>query len=1103
MIVITTAKITFAALLIAATVFSISKLKENITEIRKTYVNAPRHSDADISDKFKYMQMKYRDPRTGKIPDNIRSKELAFISTIPSYFHYSKSGLNRSLQNTWVRRGPVNIGGRTRAIALDIRNEDLVLAGGVSGGMWRSTNAGVSWIQSTRKDQLSSVSCITQDTRKGKEDIWYYGTGEFYGNSASLLGNGIFKSTDNGLTWNKLESTINGNPVAWDNQFDYIWTIIADHTNESKDIVYAAFSLGGISRSTDGGITWSNVLGGFANGRSYVTDIAITPNGTLYATLSEFAYNGVSSVTKGIFRSVDGINWTDITPADMPPKYNRVVIGIAPSNENIVYFAAETPGSGHLTYRSDGEKMWHSFWKYTYISGDGSGTGGVWENRSDNLPYSDQDIREQFNSQQGYNLSLKVHPTNPDMVFLSGTNLYRSDNGFGTSNSYKWIGGYGRSIPGQDYQEYPNHHPDVHSLFFSYKDPNVLYTGSDGGIHRTDNCTADSVVYNDLNKGYYTTQYYAIALDHKEGSTKIAGGLQDNTTLVSFSDNTNDKWWTVTKGDGFNCQFVDGGELLYSSRNSMSQPKIRIYRTQFDNEGNTLNQRRIDPVGGADFIWNTPLILDPNNQNRMYLAGGRVVWRNNDLNSIPFDNSRDSTSIGWDSLTYTYVPEETITAISISRKPANTLYYGTSDGKVFKIVDAHLGNPKPIEITGDNFQSAYTSCIAIDPDNASDVFAVFSNYGVISIFHSQNGGVSWTPVSGNLEQLPNGAGSGPAVNWLSIINVNNKKMYLAATSSGLFMTAFLDEEYTIWAPASEDVVGNVPVDMLDVRHSDNLVAAGTHGNGVYSSFIKDIPLAPSKTKLLSPANDTGGVRKNVLFRWESVPGAISYTLQLSLNEDFSMLVEERKGIYNPETYLSIPEEVQNLYFWRVFAVNAGGYSEPSDSWSFLSAPAPPELIFPEHTSKDIPIDTELKWGFMPCCSAYHVQISKSLSFGSRIVADTILSATSLELKGLEPGKRHYWRVASVDGWGEGDFSGTFNFTTVDVISVDETEQGGGLHTLSISPNPVSYIAIIDIKSDVSCEAGLGIYTITGEEKFYKNQKLDKGPNHIPINLSSL
>ena len=109
-------------------------------------------------------------------------------------------------------RGPYNIGGRTKALAIYIENENTILAGGVSSGMWKSIDGGVLWVKTTAPDQLHSVSCVAQNKYPGKDNIWYYGTGSGTSGSggsaaipagSSYKGDGIFKSID-GETWQNI-----------------------------------------------------------------------------------------------------------------------------------------------------------------------------------------------------------------------------------------------------------------------------------------------------------------------------------------------------------------------------------------------------------------------------------------------------------------------------------------------------------------------------------------------------------------------------------------------------------------------------------------------------------------------------------------------------------------------------------------------------------------------------------------------------------------------------------------------------------------------------------------------------------------------------------
>ena len=135
-------------------------------------------------------RLRLADPNTGEIPRNIHRKERMFAKTLPQG--------NTLIKANWVHRGPYNVGGRTRALAMDIQNENIILAGGTSGGMFRSTDGGQSWTMTTDPGQLHNVTCLSQDTRSGHEDTWYFGSGENRGGwlgDVSFLGNGIYKST--------------------------------------------------------------------------------------------------------------------------------------------------------------------------------------------------------------------------------------------------------------------------------------------------------------------------------------------------------------------------------------------------------------------------------------------------------------------------------------------------------------------------------------------------------------------------------------------------------------------------------------------------------------------------------------------------------------------------------------------------------------------------------------------------------------------------------------------------------------------------------------------------------------------------------------------
>src|SRR5207249_4587600 len=148
---------------------------------------------------------------------------------------------------------------------------------------------------------------------------------------------------------------------------------------------------------------------------------------------------------------------------------------------------------------------------------------------------------------------------------------------------------------------------------------------------------------------------------------------------------------------------------------------------------------------GSTFV--CPWLLDPTDTNVMFLAAGGTVMRNENLNLGRADF--------WQPLTYTTLqsPTATVTAFAVSVKaPTHMLFYGTSDGHLFRVDDINAANASATEITGSNFpKDGFISCVCVDPENAQHILACFSNYHVVSLFASDDGGTNWRNISGNLE----------------------------------------------------------------------------------------------------------------------------------------------------------------------------------------------------------------------------------------------------------------------------------------------------------------------------------------------------------------
>ncbi|MBL0330141.1 MAG: T9SS type A sorting domain-containing protein [Bacteroidetes bacterium] len=327
------------------------------------------------------------------------------------------------------------------------------------------------------------------------------------------------------------------------------------------------------------------------------------------------------------------------------------------------------------------------------------------------------------------------------------------------------------------------------------------------------------------------------------GNNIIVAGAQDNGTWYTNTASPTTPWSQPRGGDGSYCAIADGQTNYY-----FSIQNAKMMKATLDGVGNITSFARIDPIGLKNPEFINPYTLDPNNNNIMYLAGGKYLWRNNDLSGIPMVGNWDSISTNWVQFIDS-VPtvNSIVTAVTACKTPANRVYYGTDKKRVYRVDNANVGTPTPVDITSTItsalFPNAYVSCIAADPLDGDKVMVTFSNYGVYSVFYTEDGGTSWIKVGGNLEAS---AVSSPSVRWASILHVADGTVYLLATSTGLYATDTLiaagaaTGSGTVWVQQGTSTIGNSVCDMIDVRPSDGLVAVATHASGIYSTYITSV-----------------------------------------------------------------------------------------------------------------------------------------------------------------------------------------------------------------------------------------------------------------------
>jgi photosystem II stability/assembly factor-like uncharacterized protein len=782
--------------------------------------------------KYAYDWMRFANPNTGMVPANIKQKEMEFAATLPSNYTKTIGG--------WQHRGPVNVGGRTRTIAMDVLNEDIMLAGGVTGGIWRTTNGGQNWEKVTEQLQMHSVTSIVQDTRPGHESTWYAGTGEYYSIvshvtwDARYSGNGIMKSTDNGLSWTVLSSTTSDTPETYiDNgDMDFVWRMVTDPSDLTNDVVLAAV-YNGVYRSEDGGDSWSQVLGfnvGLNDNGCDFLDLVVTPGGVFYCTLSS------TGPDKGVYRSDDGITWNHIEPTTFPVTYGRLTMAVNPLNEDIIWLFGSA---------STGFAGGHGVFRYEYLSGDGSAAGGLWDDRSAGLPDTTcflTDINAEIgalSTQSSFDVHIGIHPTDTNTIFIAGTSIWRNRDGFTHDSTNNWIGGY--QCDPLSYHDlnwsltYPNHHPDQHYISFLPSNPDVMINANDGGLYKSIDNLADSVHWEPLNNGYVTTQFYSVAIEPGEATSDIViGGLQDNGTWFTNTTEFDSSWKYIGSGDGMYCALTNEADFYLTSKQ-----RGKLYLKKLDADGNVLAHERIDPtLGTSSYNWANSLKLDPTNDNRVFWNGRNKLWRLDDLHDINISGDRASKEPDhWVQLTSAQPPSSAgnITDIEMCQTDSNVVWFGTTKGRVYRVVDAYgiNGNPYLIEITGDDFSNnAFVSAIAVNPFNSSEIVITLANYGVRSIWRTTNAGADWTDISGNLEEFPDGTGSGPAALWCEYYVDGT---IFVGTSTGLYTTNNPDGLNTIWQLEPE--IGNVVVDHMDFRTYDGYFVVATHGQGIFSTHL--------------------------------------------------------------------------------------------------------------------------------------------------------------------------------------------------------------------------------------------------------------------------
>ena len=553
-----------------------------------------------------------------------------YDSAAPTY----ESLYNSSVTKTnWTHMGPLNVGGRTRSLLIQgdsASSTHTLYAGGVTGGVFKSTDGGESWKALNDLMPNINVNTLAQDPKNN--NVIYAGTGELYG---GFRGAGIFKTEDAGANWTLLSST---------SDIRYVHKIIVSPNN--SDVIYAATSgigSAGLKKSVDKGITWTNI-----HSDDSVDVVVVNKDGTDYV----YGY----SDWKGLIVSFDGgANFTHKVGSSSILLYDYTTPNYSRGS---IAFSKSTPSRGYLLV-SNWYGQIYGIWKTSdyganwtkTISQDNDTTKTDSWLLSDSTDVFDHngngkncfggtiDLND-LRSQGVYDQYITVDPADADVVWVGGIELFRSDSAAASGSFNKasvWYGSEGSYV-----------HADQHYIAFSptydgSTDKRAYFT-NDGGVAVSTNsktgttanpCEYSSigVEYKEIVKGYGTTQYYHGVVS-KDGKY-VVGGLQDQG--VTLYHGSSDNWTTIAGGDGaYNAIDPDNSSIVYSSYINIS---IRRHNMVVDPETGAINSwgqgsggisSGIDTstYGKGAFI--NPFILDPNNSSRMYTAN-KALWRSDNV----------------------------------------------------------------------------------------------------------------------------------------------------------------------------------------------------------------------------------------------------------------------------------------------------------------------------------------------------------------------------------------------------------------------------------------------------------------------------------------
>jgi photosystem II stability/assembly factor-like uncharacterized protein len=685
--------------------------------------------------------------------------------------------------------GPAIMMGRIDDLAVVESDPKTIYFGAATGGVWKTTDAGMTWKPLFDKEPNMSIGALA--IAPSNPSVVWVGTGEANNRQSSSWGDGVYKSTDGGHTWSHmgLDDT------------QAIGRIVVDPTN--PEVVYVA-ALGhlwgpneerGLFKTTDGGKTWQKVL--FINDDTGVSDVAIDPQSPniLYAAAYErrrtvWGFNG-GGPGGGIYKTTDaGATWKKLTSGLPEGDIGRIGLSVYRKDPNIVYAEVQAAKGG--IFRSENK-------------------GLTWKKMSSTDP------RPSYFSQ------IRVDPNNDLRIWLGGVALFYSEDG-------------GKSFSTQRSRQV---HSDFHAIWIDPNNSNYMVVGCDGGVYVSRNGGKDWDHLNVVPLG----QIYEVGYDNQH-PYHVCAGFQDNAEWCGPSRTwflrgiVNSDWHMVGGGDGF---YVKPDPSDPDTVYTESQDGGLIRRNLRTNEA-----RSIRPVPASStappyrFNWNSPLIISSRNHNTIYYGGnylfkstdrgdtwtrlGPDLTNNVDRNTLPILGklpSKDTLSLN-DGVEWW----PTITAISESPLDAQVLWVGTDDGNLQVTRDGggHWSNVAS-RVPGVP-KGTYVSRIVASKYAEGTAFVAFdghrSNDFHVYLFKTTDYGQTWHSIANG---LPDRAGTIHVIRQ----HPSDPNLLFAGAEFGAFFSVDGGEHWNRLGMG----LPNVRVDDIEIQPRENDLIIGTHGRSIY------------------------------------------------------------------------------------------------------------------------------------------------------------------------------------------------------------------------------------------------------------------------------